>query len=157
MKRVATLFLILTFLLYLGGMQLMYWVKIDNAKREATATLLRHSAKIADTKDFTFTSSQYNSLNWLEKNKEFVLYGQRYDIATLEYNSKGVKIACYTDNEETEIANAFNQFANKLYSTTEQSSNTNNDLLNKITKEYIPLSLLFLQPRYEKSSPVLVE
>ncbi len=157
MKRVAALFLTLTFLLYLGGMQLMYWVKIDNAKRDATATLLRHSAKTADARDFEFSSSQYNSLNWLEKNKEFIFDGQRYDIATIEYSSNGVTISCYADNEETEIANAFHQFANKLYSNNEQSNSTNNtDVLNKITKEYLPLSLIFLQPRYEKSSPVIV-
>jgi len=157
MKRVAALFLTLTFLLYLSGMQLMYWVKIDNAKHDATVTILRHSTKIIDTKYFTLTSSQYNSLNWLEKNKEFVLDGQRYDIATTEYSSTGVKISCYTDNEETEIANAFHQFANKLYSTNEQSNSNGTDLLNKITKEYIPLGLLLLHPKYEKSSPVLVE
>jgi hypothetical protein len=157
MNRIAAIFLTLTFVLYLGGMQLMYWVKIDNAKRDATATILRHSAKAVDTKDFSFTTSQYNSLSWLDKNKEFIFDGQHYDIAGIEYLSGSIKVSCYNDNEETEIANAFQKFSNKLFSTHQQSNSSDNDVLSKITKEYLPLNPVLVQPKIEKSISIITK
>jgi hypothetical protein len=156
MKGLAAIFLILTFVLYLGGIQLMYWVKMDSAKYKAAEFVQTHSTKSSQTKDFVFTSSQYDALQWLEKNKEFVSNGQRYDIASIVYSAEGVKISCYNDNEETEIANAFQMFSERLLSTHQQSNSNDNDILSKITKEYLPLSLVFLQPRFEKQSSFMV-
>ena len=156
MKRIASIFLALTFILYLGGIQLMYWVKIECAKYKATEFVLNHIDKKSSAKDLIFTSSQYNALQWLDKNKEFVLNGQRYDIAAIVYSSEGVKISCYSDNEETEIANAFQSFSERLLSTHQQSNNSDNDILSKITKEYLPLSLISRQPRFEKRSSFIV-
>ncbi|MGP8214317.1 MAG: hypothetical protein ACLQQ4_02005 [Bacteroidia bacterium] len=154
MKKLSAIFLTLTFMLYLGGLQLMYWVKIDNAKHEAAMFIGKH-INASNAKDFVFTSSQYSSLEWLEKNKEFIFEGQRYDITTIEYSSSGVKVSCYSDNEETELAKEFQQLANKLFSSHQQSNGSDNDVFSKITKEYLPLSLIFLQPRFKKSISVI--
>jgi hypothetical protein len=156
MKGAAVIFLTLTFVLYLGGMQLMYWVKMDSAKHKAAEFVQNHSTKTSETKDFVFTSSEYNALQWLEKNKEFVIAGQRYDIETISYSSEGVKITCYSDNEETEIANEFQAFSERLLSTHPQSNSSDNDILSKITKEYLPINLVFLQPGVEKRTSLMV-
>jgi hypothetical protein len=141
MKSLTSIFLLSVFTLYLGGMQLLYWVKVDNAKQKAISFIQNHSTKESETRDFEFSRQEYNSLTWLEKNKEFTYQGVHYDISSINYTSGNIVVKCYTDNEETEIVNAFNQYTNKLFSNHQQSNSTDNDIISKITKEYIPLSL----------------
>lgn len=141
MKRIAAIFLTLTFLLYLGGIQLMYWVKIDAAKHNAAA-LIKNKKCNESTTEFILTSSQYNALNWSDRNKEFIVDGQRYDITAIEYVSGGIKITCYQDSPETEVVSAFQKFAERFFSSHQQSGNTDTDVLSKITKEYLPLNIV---------------
>jgi hypothetical protein len=157
MKRLAGILLVSVFMLYLGGIQLMYWLKMDGAKQKASLSIQNHNLKKADIKDFVLTSSQYNSLNWLEKNKEFTLNNQLYDIAGIEYSSNGIKITCYTDNEETELADAFGKFADRFFSTNQQSNGSENDLINKITKEYLPLPSIFSFAVFEKEITSIIK
>jgi len=140
MKTLISIFLVSVFTLYLVGMQMLYWVKIDNAKQKATSFIQNHSTKESETRDFEFSRQEYNSLTWLEKNKEFTYQGVHYDISSINYSSGNVIVKCYTDNEETEIVNAFNQYTSKLLSNHQQSNSTDNDIISKITKDYLPLS-----------------
>lgn len=156
MKRIAAIFLTMIFLLYLGGMQLMYWVRIDTAKHQASALIQNNKANASNTTEFILTPSQYNSLNWSDRNKEFTIEGQRYDITGIEYLSNGVKIICYQDNPETEVVSAFQKFAERLFSSHQQSGNSDNDLISKITKEYLPLKLVVAPQIYERAFSLII-
>ena len=150
MNKIASIFLTLTFVLYLGGMQLMYWIKIDAARHEARSFVQKNNIESSDSKEFVFTANQYNSLQWSEKSKEFTFKGVRYDIVTATYTTTGVKLICYSDNEETEIVNAFHHFTERLFNTHQQSNSNDNDIISKITKEYISLKLIAPQTKFEE-------
>ena len=117
MNRFTSIFLSLIFVLYLGGIQLMYWIRIDAARQDANAYVQKTLPENINSKELILTASQYSSLQWLEKNKECVINGQRYDIIGVTHSAEGVKLKCYTDNEETEVANAFEHFAERLFNT----------------------------------------
>jgi len=144
-------------MLYLGGIQLVYWVKMNSAKHEAASFIQNRNFAASDTRYFVFTTAQYKALQWLEENKEFNFNGQHYDITDLQYMSDGVKITCYSDNEETEIANAFQKFADKFFPAHQQSSNSDNDLISKLTKDYLPLVFEFNFSTFEKSSSCFIK
>jgi hypothetical protein len=156
MKRIACIFLTSLFLLYLGGIQLLYWVKMNKAKYEATAFTQKQDLKTTDTKNFLFTNDQYALIKWLEANKEFSINGQRFDIINIEKTQEGIKITCYNDNEETEIAQAFQKFADKLFPIHQQSNNSDTDVISKITKEYTSLHYEFNFSIFEKSNSVFI-
>jgi hypothetical protein len=135
-------------MLYLGGIQLMYWIRLDAAKYDAKAYVEKNISQNFNSQELLLTASQFNSLQWLENNKEFVLNGQRYDIIGITYTSQGVKVNCYSDKEETEIANAFEHFAERLFNAHQQSNSNDTDIISKITKEYLPLKAATLQTRF---------
>jgi hypothetical protein len=157
MKKIACIFLTSLFLLYLGGIQLLYWAKMNKAKYEATVFIQNQGFKTLDTKCFLFTNSQYASIQWIEANKEFSTNGQRYDIIDIEKTQEGIKITCYCDNEETEIVNAFQKFADKFFPTQQQSNSSDTDIISKITKEYMPIDLTFKFSTYEKVSSTFIK
>ena len=156
MKRIAAIFLTLIFLLYLGGIQLMYWVRIDTAKHQASTFIQNNKANTNNTIEFILTPSEYNALNWSDRNKEFTIDGQRYDITGIEYLSNGIKITCYQDNPETEVVSAFQKFAERLFSSHQQSGNSDNDVISKITKEYLPLKLVMAPQIYNRAVSLVI-
>ena len=153
----TTISLIFIFLLYLGGMQLVYWVKLDEAKYKASEQISNHALDCSNTKDFVFTTDQYKGLHWIETDKEFEFQGHRYDIATLQYLNNGIKLTCYNDNEETEIAQAFQKFADKFFPIHKQSNNSDNDVISKITKEYTALNYEFNFSTFENNNSVFIQ
>ena len=152
MKRVVPVLLACTFLLYLFGIQFIYWLKVENAKSISQSFILKKDLKTNTTKLFSFTPAEYNSLNWTEKDKEFVINNQDYDVIIIKHISgTTIEIQCYADNLETEISAAFQGMATVLFSANHQKGDTKeNDLLSKITKEFIPLCFLYPpQPSYK--------
>lgn len=146
MKVLTSVLLTVTFVLYLGGIQLFYWVRIDSARHNA-AVRMQDKGAANNTLELTYTNKQYDKLQWLEKNKEFIYNGQRYDISSIKYTSTGVVLKCYHDNEETEIAEAFEHFASKLFNGHQANQTSNGDIIAKITKEYLPLDFKMTQNR----------
>lgn len=157
MRRIVSIFLTLTFMLYLGGIQLLYWIRIDTARHNATVFIQEHYGEQGASQQLVFTDSQYNSLQWSEKNKEFVFQGQRYDIANITHNPKGVKIDCYKDNEETDIANDFHYFTERLFNTHQNSGTNENDVISKITKEYLPFATIVSQHDFPIEKSFIIE
>ena len=107
MKRLVPVLLVCTFLLYLFGVQFIYWLKVENA-RQIAHSFINKSPLTSVTKVFSLTLEQYNSLNWNEKDKEFSLNCQDYDVISVKHLSDtALEVECYADNLETEIENTF--------------------------------------------------
>jgi hypothetical protein len=139
MKRTSSALLALVFIIYIGGIQVFYWIRMDNVRAQS-ATTIKQAINLDNTKEFTFTLNKYNALNWSDKNKEFEDKGTRYDIISINYLNDGqVKIECYNDSKETSVVDAFVGFMDRMFSTRQQSSKEDNNLVSKIYKEYIPV------------------
>ncbi|HTA26728.1 MAG TPA: hypothetical protein VK809_02990 [Bacteroidia bacterium] len=138
MRKATSIFLTLTFLLYLGGIQIMFWVKMSECKQEAQALVHGHKLSRRNIIDFSFTPSEYSSLSWSEENKEFTYKGQRYDIIEMKYFSDEIIVNCYPDKDETDLVDAFSGFIKKMFSSPQHGSDNNNEIVSKIVKEYLP-------------------
>ncbi|HXB13834.1 MAG TPA: hypothetical protein VNZ45_17730 [Bacteroidia bacterium] len=137
MKKGSSIFLSLIFMLYLGGMQVMYWVKIESAKKEASVFLTGNKFQQNTCTKFMFSKAEFNKLDWSDNNKEFKYKGQLYDISQIKYLANGVELTCYSDNTETEVVNAFHSFIEHIYTSHSQSGSNDNDMISKIIKEYV--------------------
>ena len=137
MKKATVAALILVFTLYLGGVQVFYWFKLNDAKKDASRSIQGKLA-LNETKEFSFTTDEYDALAWSEKNKEFILNGNSYDIVAINYTSDLIKLVCYPDNKESDIVAAFNNFMDRMFSAHQSSGTDNNDMASKLCKEYLP-------------------
>jgi hypothetical protein len=138
MRKTTGLVLAFIFILYLGGMELLYSLRINAAKNQSESLIEKHKVPLDNTVDFSFTSEQYNTLNWSERNKEFTYNGQHYDIVSIAFYTDEIKITCYDDSKETSLINEFTGFVKRMFSQSAKTNNTGNDIANKICKEYLP-------------------
>jgi len=144
MKKVFAILLAGVFTLYLAGVQMVYWAKIDVAKEQSFMHTSNNKLSAGETKVFSFSQEQYRNLNWAEQDKEFTYTSQHYDIVKIEHIQGQIRITCYIDSPETEIANAFASLFQKFFSPAQQSKNTENNIAGKIYKEYLPINYLMV-------------
>jgi hypothetical protein len=142
MKRLTSILLVLTFILYLGGVQIMYWVKMSVCKQETHFLIQNHEIDKSGTIAFSFTPSEYKSLSWSEENKEFTYKGQRYDIIGMQFFSDEIIIKCFSDNNETNLVDAFSGFIKKMFASPQHTDDNNTDIASNISKEYLPAESL---------------
>jgi hypothetical protein len=138
MKRATGFFLAFIFILYLGGIEVFYTLKLRIVKKQAETSITNYRIQLDNTVTFSFTPSQYQSLNWSERNKEFTYNGKHYDIISLDFYSDEIKAICYDDSNETSLIDEFSGFMKRMFSQGQSSDNSNNDMAGKICKEYLP-------------------
>jgi hypothetical protein len=144
MKKFSAILLTFMFMLYLGGMHVMYLMKIDDAKSVAYHHIKKNMDK-GEVSQFIFSTKDFNDLKWTDKDKEFTLNNERYDIVNISYSGSQVTVVCYKDGKETEIVQALDNLFERLFSPSQQSKNTENDFASKICKEYLPVDHIHLQ------------
>lgn len=138
MRKVTGIALIGIFILYICGIQLIYSLKLSVAKNQASYVIGSHKVQLNNTRNFSFTHSQYGKLNWSERNKEFIYNGRHYDIISMEFNSDEIKVICFDDSNETTVMAEFAGFMKKMFSQGQSTNDNNSDIANKICKEYLP-------------------
>lgn len=138
MKKATGLFLILVFVTYLAGVEAYYSLKLKISKETISALITHKNIQVAKTASFSFSPTQYQNINWQERNKEFIYNGRHYDIISLNFYSDEISMVCFDDSNETSIANALTGFMEHMFSQAPASNNSNNDIANKICKEYLP-------------------
>lgn len=146
MRKITSVLLTLTFVLYLGGVQVMYWIKMSVCEQESQELIQKNNLSNTDTKTFSFSPADYKSLAWSEKNKEFTYQGQRYDIIGMQFFSDEIIVKCYSDKDETTLIDAFSGFIKKMFSSPQHNNDNNTDIASNIYKEYLPAELL--KPSY---------
>jgi hypothetical protein len=138
MKRATGFFLAFIFILYLGGIEVFYTLKVGVVKKQSAALISNHKIQLDNTVSFSFTPSQYQSLNWSERNKEFTYNEEHYDIVSIDFYSDEIKVVCFDDSNETGVVSEFTGFMKRMFSQSQSSDNSNNDMASKICKEYLP-------------------
>lgn len=138
MKKITGILLAFTFVLYLGGIQIAYWLKMSAHKRETQTAIQSHKLPENNTVKFSLTSLEYASLAWSERSKEFSYLGQRYDIIGIQYYSDEIIITCYSDKEETRLVNAFTGFVKKFFSSPQHTNDKTPSMASNLCKEYLP-------------------
>jgi len=167
MKKTAAILLALVFILYIGGVKILYGLKLDTVKETSFNYIKKGNLNKEETRDFTFTKLQYAELNWADFNKEFTYNNQDYDILSVHTIGNQVKMLCYKDDLETEISTAFNTVLDKLFTPHQQSKNADENMSGKIFKEYLPqeyipastlqtsfLTYIFQEHKFISFSPV---
>lgn len=71
-----------------------------------------------------FTKEQFNKINWIKINKEFILNGNRYDVFNRKFNEVRIILVCYRDKEEDE---AFKKLSRKTQSENKHHKNKKKD------------------------------
>lgn len=138
MKKITGLLLAFIFIIYLGGIEVYYSVKMSVIKKHSSDMASQCKTPIDNTKRFTFNPNQYSQLDWSERNKEFTFNGRHYDIINIAFYSDEVTLTCFDDSNETDLAQLFDGFMDKMFSHSQSSDTNSNDIAGKICKEYIP-------------------
>lgn len=138
MKKVTSILLAFMFIVYLGGIQMVYWVKMSVHKEETETMIRSHEVATNSTVKFSFTSEEYGALPWSERNKEFLYQGQHYDIIGLQYCSDEIVVTCYIDKDETSLVEAFSGFVKKMFASPQHNNDNGGSMANSLCKEYMP-------------------
>jgi hypothetical protein len=123
---------------YVAGYRLLYSMGILYAKDEAKTCMTEKN----NTKKFSFSSGDYTSLKWTEKNKEFSFHNQMYDVLNIEKAGDIYTVSVYADDPETELVTAFHHFENELFHPDQSNKSTKSaeDIMSSFQKEFTPIS-----------------
>jgi hypothetical protein len=117
LKKTITISFLLLLLFSQAGYYLIYKLQQhqikESVKQELLSRLPESSLEIIDA------NANKNDIEWEEKNKEFYLHGQMYDVAFIKVADGKKLIYCINDNKEEDL---LKRFANAVKSVNEQSN-----------------------------------
>ena len=124
---------------YIAGYRLMCSLGILYAKDEAQKSM---AVKNDNLKKFTFSVSEYNSITWNEKDKEFSLNNEMYDVKSIQKSGIQYILTVYSDNDETKLLAAFHDLEKELFHPDQSSKGAKSveDLMSSFQKECTPAS-----------------
>jgi hypothetical protein len=102
MKKIISAILLCLLFLKIGG-----YYAILSIQREVYREVIFHKSKSLIEYDklihFTFSSTDYQKLEWEEIDKEFLWKGKLYDIVSIDENKTMKILHCLSDEKEDEI------------------------------------------------------
>jgi hypothetical protein len=124
---------------FMIGYRLVYSLGILYAKEQAKELIVEKSTNI---KELKLTLSDYNSLKWTEKNKEFCFNNEMYDVAGIEKSGEGYIIKVFCDNMETGWAISLCNYEKELFHPDQSTKGAKSaeDIMLSFQKDYIPPS-----------------
>lgn len=124
---------------YMMGYRLMYSLGILYAKDEAKECMVE---KKANTQQLTISASDYSSLKWTEKGKEFSLNNEMYDIVSIEKSGDDYVITVYGDIKETGWVASLHSYEKELFhpDQTTKGAKSAEDVMASFQKDYTPAS-----------------
>jgi hypothetical protein len=133
--RAIAIVLLFAMFHYVAGYRLLYSLGIIYTKIQANECM----ADKSDIKKITLSAFDYNSLKWTQKNKEFSLHNQMYDISGVQKIGNNYIIAVYADNPETKLLAALHQYENELFHPDQanKTSKSAEDIMSSFQKEYV--------------------
>lgn len=137
--RATAIIMLFAMFHYVAGYRLMYSLGILYTKEQAKECMTEKNSNI---KKFTFSASDYNSLKWTEKNKEFSFNNQMYDVVNIQKSGSGYILTVYADNPETEMITAFQNFEKELFHPDQSNKGTKSaeDIISAFQKDFTPIS-----------------
>jgi hypothetical protein len=122
LKKFVNIFFLLLFFTGQFGYFIVYCIQQHIAHEEAEALLISKLPNSA----LTVFSMQENAaaIHWEEKDKEFYLHGELYDVVRITGTGNDQQIFCINDKEEENIAAKFSKAAGSV----NENSNNNKDV-----------------------------
>lgn len=134
--RTIAITLCIAMVYYFAGYRLVYSFIMNNAKREA-AFAIQHNGTITG---MTLSAAEFNNLKWTDKNKEFLLNGQLFDLVSMEKTGNSYILKVYDDKNETRWAKTMHDFVKFLFPTDPSKKPIHAEgMLSAFQKEYTPL------------------
>lgn len=134
--RTIAVTLVIAMVYYFAGYKLVYSFVMHNAKAEASFAI-KHNGSIVN---MTLSDKEYANLGWTDKNKEFSLNGQLYDLVSITKSGNSYILQVYNDKNETRWAKAMNDFVKFLFPDNHGKKPMHAEgLLSAFQKEYTPL------------------
>ena len=136
--RAIAFIMLLAMFHYVAGYRLMYSLGILYAKDEAKVCMTENT----NIKKINFSTADYNSLKWNEKNKEFSYNNQMYDLVNIMKSGTIYCISVYADDPETELVATFHHFEKQLFhpDQTNKSTKSAEDIMSAFQKDFTPAS-----------------
>jgi len=121
------------------GYRLVYSLGILYAKEQAKELMVEKNNTI---KELHLTASDYNSLKWTEKNKEFYFNNEMYDVSGIEKSGYGYTIKVFCDNMETGWVVSLHSYEKELFHPDQSAKGTKSaeDIMSSFQKDYTPPS-----------------
>lgn len=122
---------------YMVGYRFVYSLGILYAKEQAKELIGKQSNKM---KELDLTASDYNSLKWTEKGKEFCLNNEMYDVAAVEKYGDNYVFKVYCDNAETGWAASLHNYEKEVFYPDQNAKGTKSaeDVMSSFQKDYAP-------------------
>lgn len=134
--RAVAVTLLIAMVYYFAGYRIVYSVVMHGAKEDAAFAIKHHGT----LNSITLSAAEYTTLNWTEKNKEFMYNGHLYDCIAIEKYGDSVVLKVYDDKNETRWAKAMNDFVKVLFPTGKsQNTDPAEGFMSAFQKEYTPL------------------
>jgi hypothetical protein len=120
---------------YMVGYRLMYSLGILYAKDEAKECM---NMKNNSTQKITLSASEYNSLKWTEKDKEFSFNNEMYDVVSIQKAGNKYIITVYSDNTETSWVTSLHNYEKELFypDQTTKGAKSAEDIMSSFQKDY---------------------
>jgi len=137
--RAITVVMLFAMFHYMVGYRLMYSFGILYAKGEAKECMIK---KNNNTQKLTFSTTDYNSLKWTEKGKEFSLNNEMYDVVSIQKAGDNYTMTVYSDKTETGWVASLHDYEKELFHPDQTTKGTKSaeDVMSSFQKEYTPSS-----------------
>lgn len=137
--RIAAIIMLFAIFHYVAGYRLMYSLGILYAKDEAKECMVEKNSNI---QKITLSSADYNSLKWTEKNKEFTLHNQMYDVRKIQKCGDNYIITVYSDTLETGWLASLHSYEKELFQPDKSAKGTKSaeDVMSSFQKNCTPSS-----------------
>jgi len=137
---IRTIAIVLLFAMfhYVAGYRLLYSLGLIYTKNEAKECIIDKR----DIQQLIIPASEYNSLKWTEKNREFSFHKQMYDIVSIQKVGGNYVITAYADNPETKLVATFHHFENELFhpDKSNKGAKSAEDIMSSFQKEYVSIT-----------------
>jgi hypothetical protein len=137
--RATAMVMLFAMLHYTVGYRLMYSLGILYAKDGAKECIVD---KKATTQQLILSASDYSSLKWTERGKEFSLNNEMYDIVSVEKSGDDYVVTVYSDIKETGWVASLHSYEKELFHPDQTTKGTKSaeDVMSSFQKEYSPAS-----------------
>lgn len=149
MKVLISYLLLSVFLFNTIGYIITFKVVQLQIKREVKREL-KSKIKSSDLYAIRLSSTEYESLQWIEKEREFVLNGKMYDIVKTEYKNGVIILSCIDDKQEKKLFANLEDHISK-YISDNKSSSKRDIKLNDTPTKYFQTWIFSIAQRFPKS------
>jgi hypothetical protein len=136
--RVVAIVMLFAMFHYMVGYRLVNSLGIICAKDEAKGMVKNNS----NIKKLILTASDYSSLKWTEKNKEFSFNNEMYDVVSIQKLGNAYVVSVYCDDKETSWIASLNNCEKEIFHPDQSAKGTKSveDIMSSFQKNYTPAS-----------------